>query len=577
MAHILDIVNFNLRQKLYSTAVPPFVPQVIMELSTRTGTPGNFSTTFTTETVDVTDRIAHNKAITISKKKPLFPALGKVSLIEGSLISLPMLAPDGFWAVSGDDGIINEDKIELATVWIEAAIELDSIGLFRGRVTGRPKEDHQGTLYKLESRAQEIINRPVLYENFTNGPLSLFQKSSVKDDKLVNQSVEIFGNPTVPADSRGTFRVYDGIALFDEEGRIRTSVENDDQDGISLIAIFTFTEALLGVYLIEFLGPNAFRVTHPDNSVLFGSVNADFIGSFFSIAQVNWVGIPTTGQKIEFTIRVTYCGNPITMAKNLLEKAFKRNYGEVPTFTGVPVNWDNFDELENRFRSYTVFVSDGNNDNNVWERRRNARPLSHGQLIQRILDHVGCTLTEDSEGNIDIIGPYIYDDPVHPITDLTAITKTTIDSMNKINFAIYNYGGNKQSGSLGGKLEDDLREDPDDFLVEETFNLPYYKVGVSDNAVEMFRGLMRHRFLDVQKRISTDLTPNFAAPLRPGDRSLLISNEIPRFSVVCEAVKTSVTATGGIWRRGKVNWVQVQEPEGEASLFDSHELCDKVI
>jgi len=429
----------------------------------------------------------------------------------------------------------------------------------------------------LESRSQEVINRPVLYENMTNGGQGLYQRTSVIGDNLVNESVEIFGNPTTPTDSRGMFRVYDGIALFDEESRIRTSVENDDKDGISLKAVFTFTEALLGVYQIEFTSPIAFRVTHPDNSVLFGSTQADFIGSFFSIGSDNWEGFATEGQKIEFTIRVNYCGNPITMAKNLLEKAFKRNYGDTPTFTGVPVNWDNFDELENRFRSYTVFVSEGNNDNKVWERRRNARPLSHGQLIQRILDHVGCTLTEDSEGNIDVIGPYIYDVPVHPITDLTAITKTTIDSMNKINFAIYNYGGNKQSGSLGGKLEDDMRESDDDFLVEETFNLPYYKVGISDNAVEMFRGLMRHRFLDVQKRISTDLTPNFAAPLRPGDRALLISNEIPRFSVNCEAVKTSVTATGGIWRRGKVNWVQVQEPEGAASLLDSYELCGKVI
>ncbi len=241
---------------------------------------------------------------------------------------------------------------------------------------------------------------------------------------FVNRSV------FVPTQIDG-FRAYGGNITFNEEGQGITTIENENAEQLDIKRIGIQNGAKPGQYRIEFQSDTNFTITYPDNEERQGSILTDFNFGAIDIYRLDWIGNDGTDVVITFQVFApNVTGNPISIIRNLIEKTFLLNYGELPgtnpAYNTVPVLWSTFDELEREFKGLKVWVSETVKDNNAWKLETGKLPITYIKLAQKIADHCGCSILINEEGLIKIQGPRTYDGDVYDLNGTFLLPEYTI-------------------------------------------------------------------------------------------------------------------------------------------------------
>lgn len=564
---------------LFTTNFGQLYPVASMDVDAFPVIAGTVGTPSVRQTLNVTSRLGDADTISLTITKPVLPTLD--DLFSAGRLTLSLVNPDEFFAAQQNGAALEAGQIEQATVEISAFsnIAASSFLIFSGRSEGAPTETFGSTRFGFRDVFWEAITKPVLFDRFDTkwGP----QNSFVDGDVLRNDpAVLTDASPTInPRISR--LLAFDGYVTFDESGRIITTVTNSQPDQIVLTDISVLNGARLGKYRIEFRTATTFDFTAPDGTVQQGDIYTNFSSSGIVITPRMWEGTDGKGAAIEFTVNLTMIGNPVTIAMLLIERALLGNQGADPglgssgSSTGLPVDWPAFWKAERLYRRHTVYVSETNTDNKVWQKQSGSKPLNYLSLAQRVLSHIGCFLTRDLSGNISLTDRRIFDSSEvsdNLTTDSSAIIGTlTLEGQRRYNVIRVQYGQNGNTGNYGGELTEDLASAEGQQGAEEiAFQYPYFKTGISDEKVASLKRLLLQQIEASYLRISAQLTPNWTAPAQPGDYHLLTTAVQPRLTARhVQVYQVTKTATGSGFNAATVKFHGVPAPAGSRSLLCS--------
>jgi len=531
---------------------------------------------------DVSDRLHKEGQVRTTMSKPILPTNDN-NLFVTSKISLPFLNPDKFFAATQSGAILDPASIELAELFIEAEItgSTDTIDIGRWRVSDIPAESKDRTILSGRDNLYNLAKESVLFEYFGKINKEIQDTYVNGQGNLINKFVTIIT-------THGEAKYYDGYVFFREDAEVTPAITNDKASQLELTNLTIKNRALLGKYTIEFRDANSYFVTHPDGTTLEGVLTSIFDSDSITIIPEFWGGFDLAtlvpgdqlsgiDVKIEFNVFNSQSGNPITLVKNIIEKAFKDNWGEIPTFPlDLPVDWVAFDRAERIFKAYEVFVSE-TNENSKFERVPGNKPLNCLQFCQKILDHVGCSLIHNLSGEISLKLPYLFDDPIFEVTDDTAIMEhSVIGNVRRVNNVTFQYGYNAYNDNYGAALPVvDIRADDTREKEPETFSFPYYKAGTSDNKMRWLRDLLMNRIITSPVQMSLKLLPNFGIAAMPGDRVKVVTSTQPIMSIYVEYYNVSrIVASDGT---GLVKAFKIQSPEGKEPVFCTFLLCTDAI
>jgi len=590
MPHPLDLTG-DLKEILFNNVVQDLKTRVWFKGRARVATITNGFPVFTGGFQDVFFELSNRVLgdITLSLSRPFLPLQGSENSIKATQIKVQVQNTDGFIATTQDGAVIDPDSIEGGTIYVSLGFDstLDEFDLFTGRIIGLPTEERGKTIFQVRDTIWEGIKTPLQFENYgnINGKI---QESREVNGALINTVVTL-ENP------RGfDYEALAGYALYGEDATIITAVSNSDVDTIGLDKLTIKNAADLGRYFIEFVDDTEFRVTHPDNTILYGNIDDDFESDFLLIKAVDWdakvakaviVGLDTETifvasreVKIEIQVYWSASGNPVSIIKNLIEKGLAQNWGDEPglgaTTSNQRVAWSTFDELEVRFDGYEVFVSVTNGDNKVFERRAGNKPINAITLAQEVARHIASAIVIDNNGMITISGPFVYDSTLHPLDDDFAIMKHKVTGIKRSNFVITKYGYNDLANTYGLDTENqDLRQNTDIEFEELTFSFPFYKAGINDNQVQLVRDLFIDRIVRNPVQIEATIKRNFAITMIPTDRFQLDTATQPKLSGIFEVFKIGK----GFEKEGKATLFKIQdnqipEPKFCTFQFDLSEL-----
>jgi len=540
--HILDLDPAR-RDALYVMNSPMIRPIVRMRVFARaqTGTTAGgfpiYSNTFDYYDFNISDRLLER--VNYSMQKPRF---GGDEQFDGLPIDvdLTLLNSDGYLATFQNGYGIRAEDIEQGEVRIYSNIGVGNpIEMFQGRIIGRPTESKGRSIIKVRGSLWDALRKPVLYEQFQGMWAS-------------SDGVEFYTTPFAINCVGGHFCAYHGIVKWDSNGRPKPAFKQE-QGQISLTAVGLTTGLKPGTYRIEFRDSKNYTITYPSNETFQGSITTGTAGGGIYIPPQYWIGTDGTDTIIEFEIGVCYKGNPVAIAYNLLEKGLLDNWGALPQqVPSVRIDWPKFEELAQRFESFTVFVDAGNSDNKVWNNTADNLPLDTASLAQWVLKHINCTLSLTADGLITIIGPYIDDNTVWPVkteSDILVDGITIEGTDEVINFLTLQYGYDTISNTYGATWTEDMRIDPNSRKVELVSNAQFYKYPTSTQEARWLAETMRRRHFDGrqgQTVISFSMTPNMGLTLLPGDIVRVVSTQAPIVSTVVEIISIGIEIGGEV-------------------------------
>lgn len=525
-----------------------------------------FSAGYSQVTVDISDRAKLNEIVSITQEKPIFPDDGGNGLISSGL-SIPLVNTDSHLAAIQTEAIIDPESIEGGTVKVRCGIGSQFLNLFTGRITGLPGENFGDTVLEILDNLFDTFSE-LRYEDFG-------QNSFVQNGQLISNGFEIIQNG-------GYIKFHDGYLFFAEDGSLYTTFENNKPEIIDLLDVRLKSGARLGEYTIEFQSSGGYRVSFPDSSFMQGDVQSVFDSPYLRIEPQFWqiaAGQSNfNGTKITFQCRYVIEANPFTLIKNLIEKTFLRNFGDIPSDTSLPgfagavlpVLWDTLDELENRFRLARVFVSVGNDDNKVFEKKPNGKPLNGITLAQQVADHCVSNLLIDTNGEMRAQGPQMFDTPIHDLNDAHHIKEFSLIGLIKDNFATFNYASNDKTGSYAKKIEFDLRALPETPIQEVTINFPFYKIGHSENHAAYFARLFKNKIKRGHTRARMLVMPQFGISLIPGDRIRIVTSKRPVITSYFEIYRINKSCS---FDSVELELIQIQNPEGAELTPCTYSFC----
>jgi len=545
-----------LREALAQNNCPPIQLRVLMTASYRnvasftSGVP-TFAAGYTTLNFDLSSRLIGG--LTFSQSKPIFPDGDGFSR---SSIDLELVNTDGYISCLQSGAMVRLSDIDQATVQIDALISdiVQPVSLFRGRILGPPREEVGKTTFTVVDTIWDAIKRPVLYEAFVN--IAGSQEFSVV------RGLPIPTYRRVDTLSGGHFCVYNGVVSWDAQGLEQLRVTNTDATKIDITKISIANRAKLGVYTIKFSNAANFTLTYPDNSQYKGTITTDTVTPMITIARTSWTTADGSGVTITFNVGVCLKGNPVTIARNFIEKALLQNWGLAPANTlQVKIDAATWNAAEARFKSYTIYLSETNASNEVWQRKAGAgagkNPMNCLELAQKALDHVGCFLQMRQDGFISIVTPFFDGRKFYDITS-NEFRNLIVEPETQWNVLTLQYG--EDNGSFAKFEERDLRVSPTDEINQKVVSCPYWKDGASRfRALWMLDTYVR-RYYARQQKITIDVIPQFGLPMLCGDIVRIVSTTQPIISLICEVVSITVNPAG--WC--KLDLVIVQQYEGDA-------------
>lgn len=566
--HVFELPQ-PLRDRLSHLNAPDIALRVLMRATYKvvqsfTGNVPTFAapTTYATFTEDVSSRLVN--APRIDSEKAYFPNAGKIDDLKAGDISLTFANPDEYFATTQGGAMIRLQDITEAEFTIQAIIgDLTTpvLNLFRGKAVGPPSESKGFTTFTVANTLWDSIKRPMLCEDYAASIPAGGQTISVQRASILATHREV-NTPT-----GGHFCVYNSAAKFDYQGQIIPDIKNSNPDQCDLKSVVSIGNAAKpGKYVVEFTDAANYTVTYPDNSQYRGSVTADFVSPKLSIPQSSWTSQDGTGVKIELQIGPCMKGNPITIARNFIEKSLLGNWGAIPAnVLSVKIDSASWDAAEARFKSYTVWVKETNSSNDVWglERGTNSMPLSCLEFANRVLAHVGCFVQLRSDGLIGIVTPFLDGRRFWDLSDRNALTDITIEPRQQWNYITAQYG-RSGNDTYTQSIFLDFRSNANEGTNEQVVSLPYYPAGCGKIRAKWLLNTYARRYQPRQVQIELSLIPQMAISLQPGDILRVVCSVQPRIQLICEIQSLSIQADAVC----SAVLLPIQQHEG-----DAFELC----
>jgi len=639
MAHVLDLSDAQ-KAILYNPHVPKIGLRVVMRVQSKVWTSQNadgtynFGTEYNSLEIDISSRI--KKPVRISTKKPII-ANGKGNQSRGANVQIFLANSDTYFATTQDGSILNPDQIQNSTIDIYSTFGGQELLMYSGRVIGTPSEKFGETILTIRDNMMGIVNRPLQVENNPN-EANIYTDSK---GELVIISNEYNSNGS-------RFTNYGVLSYFSESGRNVPAIENSDLDKVDLRKISVQPGILnLGKYEIIFTGTRGFALTSPTNLTLTGNVDEDFFSSVVNIAETDWnipkdtknaikyfmtregfeaTAIPDdrittdhnevalddlSGTKITFYTCYTVSGNPISIVKDLLVRAFGTGaglsaWGSTIIFDRF-VNWEQVDEIEKMFHGTNVYVSETNKDNSVFDPSSSNLPISYKNVIERILQHIGCFLIIDTSGKISISNPYLLENQKANIINSDMIqSHEFIGNQTKYESVKIRYGNDLISGGMSSEsrflnfvyeeydpsktylppqvvtLEGVLyqciaKNDAGGFNLlnfqhfranELEISFKYFKRGINDRDIEYLKCRILKEIWNQHIQLSMKVLPNHGLPLEVGDKLEFLFSWSPiKSSIFAELYSVNKQIGGDV----VISAVKIEKPE------HPKELCEMVI
>ena len=475
----------------------------------------------------------------------------------------------------GDRSTLDYFSIQDAEIDIKATCgAMTALSMYKGKVSRQPTEEEGSTTFDIRTIIFDLIDvelKPEIASDFKPQIVNEFYLSD--SGAIVNNSYE---------DVLGIEHIHP-LATFDEYGRARPWITNTNPEKVTLKeVVFAPKDGVippLGKYTIEFQNDTDFLVTQPDSSTLPGKTSQLFTSGFVQIFPNFWninagelaasapytpgrryftdqvvyyqgyywrmdyvsstippgeelsgwtklsVDLGLQGTKIEFYCSYTAKGNPIRIVKNLIHKALTGRWGkEFALDTSVNVDWGALDDLELIYSSVQIHLSETNRDNSVFNPQTTDKPLRIRDILQKILDHIGCQLAVDLNGRLTVNSSfylmpgkqlYTYESGQLSSGDTRKPSHKLFGGSGKIGYMRVKHGYDVVNDSYGGKVVF-VGDGGEKGKVFE-MSLPYY--------AQTQGGQVRSigaKWFDIVKssdvRLEMSMKPNWGLPLRVGDK-----------------------------------------------------------
>lgn len=501
---------------------------------------------------DVTAAVKNDK-IVIAKSIPELPTFdGSASVPQYTNIKIQLQKMYGdFWQYIGSGAGIT--KLLGSSVEIYATAEdMPKLPLFKGSIKTPPKEEYEHVTYDVRSSMWDIVDRELLTNQWNTQAYTVFGSGVLTE--VTNDYIGV----TTPTQR---LIYHHPIVTFNELGQSRTIVKSSDAANVDLLWVNVLNNytVRLGKYSIKWLSTSSFEfttptagitvITHPvitssgTIAITLPTPLAVEIGVSSFAVHVNNPLAPApyadiVGKTIDFWFAYTVHGNPISIVMDLLVRSITGNWNTNAAITlqpDLPINYSVLQELELLFNFITLHVSEWNDGNDVYAYNKNNKPIQAKNIIQKVLDHVGCQLTYDSEGKISINTNWFYNDtnplwrlgsihcgakgngftPSHSINDTTATQYKRMELF---------YGYNPMTKNTAGKI---IENAPDalvgiygvnDKPPTYSITMPYFKVGESDLVVNAIAKYLWKWAQVSHIRLSATVLPQFGISLDVGDK-----------------------------------------------------------
>jgi hypothetical protein len=586
MAHVIDLKR-NQAQELSADGLAQIKPVVKLRADAHgvTGTNADGSINFgrggyLSQELNLTARIL-NRDVVVKSRIPILPTNGGSTNNEGD-VAIQIANGFKYLGTIQDEAILDPDVIQDAEITIEAECgTMDALTIYKGRVVKAPTEEEGKTTFRTKAAWWDLIDKEIKLEYNEQNGFSANSNTNPLYHLDSTRNLTIRGY--TPASGGITF--HHGISIWDDSGNLRSSVTNSKSQEVELLRV-NFEEndddepPLLGKYTIRFYaydatsGTGFFEVTMPDNRTYTGDTSSQFNEAWIEITPSYWnvIGDPTDAE-IEFYATYTVVGNPITIAKNLIYKALSSAWGDDPAEpTSLAVDWTKWAELEAYFNGVTVYVSETNEDNKVFNPFTDSKPLRAKDFIQRVLDHVGCQLTFNESGELSVNCSW-YLLPTEQVYTYTTATLSAGDtrkashsieaSGTKYDRMLVRYGLNPITGDFSGRFVAVNSAAATPNTIE--FAFPYFKRSKNDYDVQALQNTLWDIVQKAHVILKAKLKPNWGLPLLPGDKMAVNFTTAP-------VLPNSNTGRGQYWQIFRVS-----KRIGGLCEIEAHEIPDPFV
>jgi len=463
-----------------------------------------------------------NQFIQVESKINQFPA-SKTN--QGGNVRLQLANPDGYIASLQDGSAILLDEIEDNRLEVLVTLGTETLSLYEGTQVSRPSEENGKTTFSFRPGTWDIIDEPVRLED----TIAL----SAANPSISIQNGNVVSNPSIISE----IEFHNGILVWNASGEVETNVENSDSSKVLLRNIDFRPDdlgqtPLLGKYTIEFTSATEFKLSQPDLQTFTGNINTAFSKGYIEILPTFWTVLSDpTGVKIEFNTYYTVKGNPITIVKNMIYKGLSGNWGQaLVEDTALQVDWDTFNAFEGIYSSFTVYISETNENNDVFSPSSSSKPLRVRDFAQKILDHIGAQLVFDLQGRISMNSSfYLKDNEKIFGYDTSQVLKPghkITGQGSQYDFVRLKYGIDTNTGNFAG-VNIQTTEPKIKYKATLELEYPYFKVGIQDHVMRVIGKKIFDlaRYSDIT--LEFDLAPNWGLPVQAGDKFKVSFNTRP--------------------------------------------------
>lgn len=584
MPHIFDLQT-NQATELASPGINAIRASVSMETEVlpvanqQQGGGLEFGSNYVPVTLDLTG-ILRNEAIVIRSSIPPLPTRDGKANQQGS-VTIQIDNTSRYMASLQDEAIIDGDSIQDSIVNIAATCGgMTPLPMYRGKVSEPPKEEEGATTFVTRSILWDIIDVPLVLER--------------SESDTINPLLYVTTTTNIVPTVEGGVTYHHGIATWDQYGDVVTGVDNDGADKIFVKRIdFHVNEdgesVPLGKFTIKFISPNEYQVTQPNGVVHIGSPYANFNRGFLTIAASSWDIVPgedISGTTIEFNSYYTARGNPWTICKHLIYKALTDSWGDgVQEPATLPVDWDAFTQFETAYPQ-EIFFSETNKGNEVFSSNVEDKPIRIKDILQKILDHVGCQLTFTPDGKISVVSTLYVTDRLNlrTYTSSNLSAGTTRGAAHSIFAAgpkfdrmVIRYGLNPATGDYGASKVELLDANNVDKFNTYEVALDYYKISRSDRFVNRLAGVLFPMVATSNRRLQLSYLPNWGLAIVPGDKfevDLTTQPVLPNTRTNAGRYWMAYSVNTRIGGLVKVDAVEIAEPIEGGRLCESFTLCE---
>lgn len=502
---------------------------------------------------DVSNAV-NNESIVINKTIPELPTFNgeAISTQYGAVkIQLKKIYGD-FWQFVGQGAGITDISSMLFEIYAKTQ-NVPDIPVYTGKVNLTPTETFDTVTYDIESSLWDMIDKELCTNQYGTHAYSDYGSG------IITETNNSYIGVSTPFQN---ITYYHPVLYFNEHAILKALVDaKDNAVDIYSVNLNTTKNAKLGKYTLKWDNHYTVTLTTP----VFKSIKivhtpilaSGYLDIDIPLAYQDEIGInkiivyvtnpqepnPFTdirNKTVDFYLSFTVKGNPISIVLDMIIRSYTNTWNNSAVSVldpALPIDYDRFLELEESFSFVKLYINEWNKSNEKFRYGSNEKPLQVKNIAQKVLDHIGCQLTFDTQGRISINTNWYYNESQllqrigsNHVGSIGAKVEGshTISGTQPFNSMELYYGTNEFTESVGKPIESFAAE----YFISTKANvykvtLPYYKLGVSDLIVEQINAYLWKWVMLSHIRLSANVLPQFGITLDVGDKFIADFNLAP--------------------------------------------------